>query len=453
MCQHPWFLMRRAILEVQISEGIESIGTYAFQEMWRTTTISVPKSVNHISDTAFEQLYQTKIMCYANSYTEEYAKVHNISYDTFCEEKNPISSHSYGEWTITEEPTCDTFGSRRRTCNVCGYVKMENVQPLGHDFENGKCKVCGCLDPESIDVPSEPLRFSSASLTLQDNIAINLKARTTLFTEVGYTDPYVVFELNGVETVVTESYTSGKNTVFDFTNIAPHQMNDRVTATLYAKYNGEEYEGYSYVYGVFAYCDNMLSKYTTDEYAKLRTLLVDLLNYGAESQMYTGYKTDNLVNGFLTEEQKAWGTASSRTYENLLAPAYETINHPSVTWKAAGLNLKDRVEIRVKFLADDINNLVIKVRDDNGNNWEIKADKFEAIPEGGYYAYFNGLNAGMMSEPVYFTVYDGEQKVSNTLRYSVESYAYSKVNGTDAALSTLVQAMMKYGDAAYSYVN
>ena len=303
------------------------------------------------------------------------------------------------------------------------------------------------------ETPSDPLKFASASLTLQDNIAVNFKARTSLFTEAGYTDSYVVFELNGVETVVSESYTSGVNTVFDFTNIAPHQMNDMITATLYATYNGVEYKSESISYGVISYCNNMLNKYTTDDYAKLRTLLVDLLNYGAESQIYTGYNTDNLVNGNLTETQKAWGTADARTYTNLLAPAYTTIDNPSVTWKAAGLNLKDRVEIRVKFLADDINNLEIKVRDDNGNNWEIKADKFEAIPEGGYYAYFNGLNAGMMSEPVYFTMYDGDTVVSNTLRYSVESYAYSKANGADAALGKLVQAMMKYGDAAYNYVN
>ena len=58
-----------------------------------------------------------------------------------------------------------------------------------------------------------------------------------------------------------------------------------------------------------------------------------------------------------------------------------------------------------------------------------------------------------MSEEVYLTVYDGETAVSNTLRYSIESYAYAKAGGSDTLLSDLVIAMMKYGNAAYNYVN
>ena len=40
----------------------------------------------------------------------------------------------------------------------------------------------------------------------------------------------------------------------------------------------------------------MLSKCTDSKYAKFRTLLVDLLNYGAQSQIYTSYNTENLAN-------------------------------------------------------------------------------------------------------------------------------------------------------------
>ena len=33
-------------------------------------------------------------------------------------------------------------------------------------------------------------------------------------------------------------------------------------------------------------------------------MIVDLLNYGAASQVYAGYQTDNLVNSELTDVQK-----------------------------------------------------------------------------------------------------------------------------------------------------
>ena len=41
--------------------------------------------------------------------------------------------------------------------------------------------------------------------------------------------------------------------------------------------------------------------------------------------------------------------------------------------------------------------------------------------------------------------------VSDTVTYSIEAYAASKANDTDAALVELVIAMMKYGDSACAY--
>lgn len=60
------------------------------------------------------------------------------------------------------------------------------------------------------------------------------------------------------------------------------------------------------------YAYTLLDRYSSDEYSKLRTLLVDLLNYGAMAQKYVGYKTDNLVNSELTAVQKSWGSNGER---------------------------------------------------------------------------------------------------------------------------------------------
>ena len=57
-----------------------------------------------------------------------------------------------------------------------------------------------------------------------------------------------------------------------------------------------------------------------------------------------------------------------------------------------------------------------------------------------------------MSEKVYLTMYKNDVAVSNTVCYSIESYAYNKQNSTDTALANLVKAMMKYGNSAYAYV-
>ena len=53
------------------------------------------------------------------------------------------------------------------------------------------------------------------------------------------------------------------------------------------------------------YAYKMLDLFSSDEnYASFRTIIVDLLNYGAASQVYAGYQTDNLVNSELTDVQK-----------------------------------------------------------------------------------------------------------------------------------------------------
>lgn len=302
------------------------------------------------------------------------------------------------------------------------------------------------------NLDTSDLIFKSASLTLQDDLVINYKVNETLFSEKSYTNPYVVFSLNGVETKVTKYTVENGKYIFDFEDIIPHQMNDTIYATLYATYNGVEYASEVREYSVATYCYNMLDKYNTNEYSKLQTLLVDLLNYGAASQIYMDYKTDSLVNVNLTEEQKAWGTSMERTLETVQNLEYKTIDNPSVQWKGGGLNLQKSVGMRFKISADNIETLTVKVTNDIGEETIITSDAFE-VTDGGYYVFFEGLNAGQMSDVVYLTVYDGETAVSNTIRYSIESYAYSKQNSNDVKLSELVKAMIKYGDSAKAYIN
>lgn len=67
------------------------------------------------------------------------------------------------------------------------------------------------------------------------------------------------------------------------------------------------------------------------------------------------------------------------------------------------------------------------------------------------FAEFRGLTAVQMSDTVYATAYHGDEEISNTVSYSIESYAYAKQNDADETLAALVKAMMKYGNAARAY--
>ena len=307
------------------------------------------------------------------------------------------------------------------------------------------------LVDESSAVLSSELTFAGASLTLQDNLVINYKVDKNLI-ESGYSNPYIKFVFNNKETVIKNYRIIDDKYVFDFTDIAPNKMNDTIYATLYAEKDGIICKSEIKEYSVSEYCYNMLKKYSTDEYSEFRTLLVDLLNYGTESQIYTNYCIDNLVSDRLTDEQKGWGTMNEIELATVMDKEYVIIDNPLILWSGVRLKLEDSIEMRFRINAENVEDLKAKIVSDSGEAWYIYSEAFEKSSDG-YYIYFDKLNAAQMSEPIYLTIYDGETPVSNTVCYSIESYAYSKQNDADEKLVNLVNAMMKYGNSAYAYIN
>ena len=420
-----------SLTSVTISNSVTSIGGYAFEGCTRLTSVIIPNSVISILGCAFRDCTDLTSISMPNGVT-------SIGMNAF-----------YGCTSLTSITIPDSVTS----IDKCAFENCDNlVIKTTEGSAAQKYAVDNNIKYEFI--PKTALKFSSAYLTLQDDLSLNYKVSKDLIDNGGYSNPYVVFKL-GDRTVKVDKYTlseDGKSYVFTFNNITPDQMNDSISATLYAEFNGVEYTSETKEYSVAQYCYNLLGKYSGDENAKLRTLLVDLLNYGSASQIYTGHNTENLANAKLTEEQKGFATVAEPTLTTVKNTAYKTIENPAVTWKGAGLNLQKSVTMRFKIAADSIDRLSVKVESESGGKWTIPSKSFVKT-DGGYYIYFNGLNAGQMSEPVYLTVYNGDTVVSDTICYSVESYAYTKKGSTDLVLNDLLTAMMKYGNAAYAYTH
>lgn len=406
----PWYAFAGydKLTSIVLPDTITQIGGYAFFECGGLAEIKIPESISTFEERAFSYTFLKSIIIPTS--------VTSISPNTF-------------EFSVPEN------------VYYCGTEVQWNSMNIEDEY----------LLMSNIHTVDSMLQFSGASLTLHNNLAISYKVDTALFESFGYTQPYVIFEFNGIQTTVTKYTTDGGRYVFTFCDIAPNQMNDTISATLFATYDGVEYSSETKEYSVATYCYNMLEKCSGDEYAEFRTLLVDLLHYGAASQVYTNYKTDALVDAQLTATQLSWGTSSDRTLENVLDTTYETVADPSVVWKGAGLNLQDSVTVRLKFETADIEGLSLRIICQTGS-WEIWNDAFESAGDV-YYAYFRGLNAGQMSEPIYMTFYRDNTPVSNTVCYSIESYAQANQNGGTTALVELLKAMMRYGDSAYAYVN
>lgn len=288
--------------------------------------------------------------------------------------------------------------------------------------------------------------FKGATLTLESNLTVSFNADKTWMDQVGYTDPYAVFRMNDIEYVVTDYTVEGERYVFTFKDINPNKMNDTFIATLHATCDGRVCTSKEYPYSISQYCYNMLGK-TTD--TNTRTLLVDLLNYGAATQIYSNYKTDALANAALTQEQRQWATQTKPSMKSVMDTAYDVVNNPDTVWKSATLALNESVAVRLKFTTDQIEGLSLRVRTDF-DEWIVNADRFE-VQDGVYYVVIDELNAVRMRDTLYFTFLRNGTPVSNTLQYSIETYACKKQAVTENSLGDLVVAMMKYGDSARRY--
>ena len=359
-------------------------------------------------------------------------------------------------------PTCTEGGYTTYTC-VCGKSYTDNAtEATGHHYESvvtpptaikqgfttHTCTGCG---DSYVDSYTEPvgigqLAFSGATLTLEQKLSVNFRANSDLFIEDAYSAPYAVFTF-GHETVTVTDYeiVDGK---YQFTchDITPSQINDTIHATLYATLNGEKVSA-EMTYSVSQYCLAMLEKNISSE---LNTLIVDLMYYGAAAQVYSGYVSGVLVTDLLSEEQKSLHTTAAPAMNSVLNTSYATVDSPKATWKAAALVLNDNVALRYRFAADSVEGLSVKVQA-AGETWVI--DTFEAVPgkDGQYYVYFDELAAHMMRETVLITVYEGDTAVSNTLSYSIESYA-AQVAETAREYALMVE-MLRYGDSAIAYAS
>ena len=69
---------------------------------------------------------------------------------TRCDAKTDITvisatgNHKFGDWVITEEPTCTAEGTQARTCSVCGTVETQTIAALGHTEVTDKAVAATC---------------------------------------------------------------------------------------------------------------------------------------------------------------------------------------------------------------------------------------------------------------------------------------------------------------------
>ena len=283
----------------------------------------------------------------------------------------------------------------------------------------------------------------SCALTLNESIAIRFRVSEDHLNAKGFEKVEFYMDSEVLQTV-TSLPAENDGYVFTFSMLTPAQMGKEVTAKFYFADDTQE----NVTMSVLQYCMRILENEYQSQH--LKRAAVDILNYGAASQSYAGLaQGEVLVNANLGDYANFGTTATPElTKHTYLEPKTGT---EQVTWLGAGLNLKGAVTVRLKFNAESVDGLYLKLTC-GSKTWTTT--RFEET-QGGYYAYVNGLNPIQLRQRIYAEFYNAEnEKVSQKLTYSVESYAYSVANNDaeSAQMKALMTALMRYSDAVSTWV-
>lgn len=269
--------------------------------------------------------------------------------------------------------------------------------------------------------------ISGAQLLLRDDLTLRLNVTLADGDDIG--DYTMRFTMNGKVTEVSYGEVYNGKYVFSYEKIAPQMMGDVLKAELIK--DGQVVS----VVENYSILDNVNYLLANSPTPELEALLLDLLEYGAAAQIFTGYKTNALVNA----GKESANTALPGEDDDVRSLTDST--YDGVYCISAGVKFDNVNKIYIKFHADSIDKISAKF---DGINAEIVS-----LGGGEYMAYSYGIFANDFDKTVTFTLcVDGE--AVQTVTYSVNAYAYAKYEG-NTNMNRLALAMYRYGVSAENY--
>ncbi|MBP3412436.1 MAG: hypothetical protein J6K89_04185, partial [Oscillospiraceae bacterium] len=357
----------------------------------------------------------------------------------------PRLGHSY-------DYTDNGDGTHTGSCERCG----KTLAAAAHSYDGEVCTLCGSgANLPEVD-SSIQIRHT---LNLASDISINymvsadsLAAYDSYYLEVSI-PKYNGNQPVGSSTVKIDPVLNNGYYYFTLTGITAVQMGDQVEAVLYMSKNGNTTVSATDRYSVAAYVYSQLAKEGST--AELKTLCADLLRYGAAAQRFKSYRVDAPADGSMTLDQIMY---LSDVTDLQFGDNYAVLNDvqkPSITWVGKALNLESKVVLRFVFdaasYAGNVEDLQLRISYKNYAGQTVTATVTDPKAYGTvanrYTFDFDGLLAAELRSVVTVAVFDGQEQVSPSMRYSADSYGIGK----EGALLDLCQCLIAYSDSALAY--
>lgn len=301
----------------------------------------------------------------------------------------------------------------------------------------------------TVEATFSEMCIKSASVSLGDSIALIYYA---LIDDASNAE--IKFTMNGNTVSVSGFETDNVNVYsFPFENISPQCMGDIVRAELFV--DGESVDIIEQ-FSVRMYADSMLKKisdkaidgYTDEQYAVLKSLIADMLEYGAMAQHYVDYKnTDGeLVNN---------GIDGVSTFEKLSSECDATLDDSTsedLYFVSAGVRFDYLNSIYYKFGADSLDNVTVKITNKTTGAVKLYDAKDFALLENGVYVLYSEAIAPTEFDIRYQVELCENKTAVQTLEYGVSAYVYY-MQEKSTEMADLARALYNYGKSASNYVD
>ena len=320
----------------------------------------------------------------------------------------------------------------------CGNSATEN-----HNWDEGV--VAGkhtttytCTDCSASYTINDYVQLTAARLNLNENINM-----VYLFSiDNAVTDIRFSFDFMGkTYTVSNYDITAEGKYIVKFNKIMPQYMNETVTASVSYTLDGEEMTVNCGGISVKEYLKTVIELYPSD--TKLITLASDLLVYGAASQSYVDYDTENLATNGVDIKPTEQFTAPTSILNM-------TSNNSDLQFVGVGVNLANEVNFYITVKTAYTEGVTVKISI-NGRETAYDISTLKADKDGKYRINFNGVMAHEFDDAIVASFYLNGEEVGNTLTYSINSYVADTNTAVDTTLAKIVKAAYNYGASAKAY--
>ncbi len=120
---------------IRIPNSVTTIYDCAFFGCESLTSITIPKSVTSISGSAFGYCTSLKDVYYIGTQADWANIAISSGNDCLLTAFIHYHEHTYSDWIIDKEATCDSYGSKYRKCSTCGETETGVIPTLEHNYD------------------------------------------------------------------------------------------------------------------------------------------------------------------------------------------------------------------------------------------------------------------------------------------------------------------------------